>query len=61
MQKTWETTQKLKVESPMGVVANMLDSDIIVSEFKLQSCYYVHFQINTVGKGVNPLIPPAMS
>ena len=25
-----------------------------VSEFEFQSCYYVHFQINTLGKRINP-------
>ena len=30
------------------------------SEFLLQSYYYVHFQINTFGKGMNPLISPVM-
>ena len=29
-----------------GVVANVLDSDIVINEFKLQSCYYVHFRTN---------------
>ena len=37
-------------ESPRDTVANMLYSDIIVSEFELQSRYYVHFQINNLGK-----------
>ena len=32
---------------------------IVVSEFVLQSCYYVHFRTNTLGKGMNPLILPA--
>ena len=27
-------------------MANVLDSDIIVSEFELQLCYYVHLQAN---------------
>ena len=31
------------VVSPRGAVTNMLDYDIKVSEFELQSCYYVHF------------------
>ena len=26
----------------------------------LQSRYYVHFRVNTLGKGMNPLILPAM-
>ena len=34
---------------------------IVVSEFDLQSCYYVHFRTNTLRKGINPLILPAMS
>ena len=34
--------------SPSGVVANVLDYDIVVSEFKLQLCYYIHFQTNTL-------------
>ena len=29
-------------------------------EFILQSRYYIHFQANTHGKGMNPLILPAM-
>ena len=33
---------------------------IVVSEFVLQSHYYVHFRTNTLGKGMNPLILPAM-
>ena len=32
---------------PHGVVVNMLDCNIIVRGFKLQSCYYIHFQTNT--------------
>ena len=40
-----------------GVMANMLHYDIVVSEFKLQSRYCVHFWTNTLEKGVNPLIP----
>ena len=29
-----------------GVVANVKDYDVIVSEFEPQSCYYVHFRTN---------------
>ena len=39
-------------ESPPRVVANVLDCDIVVSEFELQSCYYVHFW-----ESYEPLIP----
>ena len=40
------------------VVANVLDSNIIKSEFELLSLYYVHFWTNTLGKGMNSLITP---
>ena len=32
-----------------------------VSEFKLQSCYYVHFGSNTLAYVMNPIIHPAIS
>ena len=32
-----------------------MDCGIVVSEFVLQSLYYVHFRANTLGKGMNPL------
>ena len=35
-----------------GIVAYMLDSDIAVTKFKLQSWYYTHFWTNTHGKGM---------
>ena len=37
-----------------------VDCGIVVREFVLQSRYYVHFRANTLGKGKNPLILPAM-
>ena len=40
-----------------GVVANVLDCGII-SEFELQSLYYLHFWSSPLGNGVNPLITP---
>ena len=45
---------------PRGVMVTAMDCGIVVSEFVLQSGYYVHFQANTLGKGMNPLILPAM-
>ena len=39
------------------VVANVLNCDIVVSEFELKSCNYVHFQTNSLEKGINPLTP----
>ena len=44
---------------PHGVMVKALDFGIVINEFKLQSCYYVHFQTNTFGKGMNPLMLPA--
>ena len=41
---------------PRGVMVKAMDCGIVVREFVLQSCYYVHFQTNTLGKGMNPLI-----
>ena len=35
-------------------------SEIVAREFELQSRYYVHFRINTLGKGMNPLVLPAI-
>ncbi len=42
---------------PHGVMVKAMDCRIVVSEFVLQSHYYVHFQANTLGKGI---ILPAM-
>ena len=36
---------------------NILDYDIVVSEFEIQSRYNVHFQTNTLGKMNEPIIP----
>ena len=45
---------------PRGVMVKATDCGIVVNEFELQSCYYVHFRTNTLGKGMNLLILPAM-
>ena len=37
-----------------------MDCGIVVREFVLQSRYYVHFQANTIEKGMNPVILPPM-
>ena len=42
---------------PSGVVANVLDCDITISKFKLQSRFYGHLWTDTVGKGINAHIP----
>ena len=43
-----------------GVMVKARDCGIVVSEFIHQSRYYVHLQANTLGKGMNPLILPAI-
>ena len=45
---------------PRELRLKAIDWGIVVSEFALQSRYYVHFRTNTLGKGKNPLILPAM-
>ena len=39
-----------------GVMVKALDCGVVVSEFKFQLHYYVHFQTSTFGKGISPLI-----
>ena len=51
---------KMRVGCPRGVMVKAIDCGIVVSEFVLQSRYYVHFRANALGKGKNPLIFPAM-
>ena len=43
-------------EVPMALWLTILDCNIIVSEFEMQSCYYIHFLTNILGKGMRPLI-----
>ena len=59
---TNEQTIKYKVAGgcPRGIMVKVIDCGIIVREFVLQWCYYVHFRANTLGKGMNPIILPAM-
>ena len=45
---------------PRGIMVKAMDCGIVVREFVLQSRYYVHFRANTLGKGMKPLILPAM-
>ena len=44
---------------PRVVMVKALDYEILVSEFVLQSRYYIHFQSNILGKDMNPLIFPS--
>ena len=55
----WWSPQRIERAKYSGIVANMLDCNITESEFKLQTHYYNHFWINTLGKGMNLLILPS--
>ena len=44
---------------PHGVMVKVMDCRIVVSKFVPQSCYYVHFLANTLGKDMNSLNLPA--
>ena len=48
----------LNLGCPHGVMVKVMDRGIVVNEFIFQSRYYVHFWANTLGKGMNSLIPP---
>ena len=42
--------------NPHGVVANIIDCNLIVNEFKLKSHYYIHFWTYTFPKGKVKLV-----
>ena len=44
-------------EIPRGVVPDVLDFDIVVNKFDLQSRSYVHFQNITLGQVLTSLSP----
>ena len=41
-------------------MTKVVDSSLNLSEFELQSLYYIHFRTITHEKSMNPIIPPAM-
>ena len=41
-----------------GVMIKAMDCRIVISEFELHSRYYIHFQTNALGKGMNSFILP---
>ena len=54
------TEHRYRRGCPRGVMVKAMDCGIVVSEFVLQSRYYVHFRTNTLGKCMNRLILLAM-
>ena len=51
---------KIYCVCPGGVMVKALAGGIVVSKFELPLRYYVHFGTNTLGKGMNPFILPAI-
>ena len=47
--------------SPLGIVANVLDCDIVVSEFEIQLRDYFYFRTNTLRKCINSFSLPTPS
>ena len=45
---------------PRALMVKAMKCGIVASEFELHFRYYVHFRINTHGKGINTLILLAM-
>ena len=43
------------------IAVNVLVYDIVVDEFKFQSGYYIYFQMNQIGTGMNHVIPQVMN
>ena len=52
-------TQRLW-KCPRGVMVKAMTGGIVEREFVFHSRYHIHFQANALGKGMNPIIPPAM-
>ena len=49
-------------QCPHDVMANVLDCDIVIREFELQTRHYVHLRTNTLGKGMSsPTMDPIVS
>ena len=56
----WSNNVSVTSFSQGGVMVKAMDCGIRVSEFVLQSRYYVHFRTNTLGKSMNLLFLPVM-
>ena len=53
----WSVTVKQRwIGCPCGIMVKAMDGGILVSEFKLHLCYNIHFQANTLEKGMNLLV-----
>ena len=55
MPNAYNEKEKKKEQKPRGVVANVLDCDIILrGGFQLQLHYHTHFLTNNLRKGIIP-------
>ena len=50
----------IKEKELRGDVVNVVDCDILISEFKLQSRYCIHFQTRNLGNSMDLLTSPAV-
>ena len=51
-------SNQIKRENSHGIMANVMNSDLTLSIFKLQSCCYVNILTNNIEKGIEPPYPP---
>ena len=58
MQETKQSLISYQCKSHCGVAVNVLDYNIVVSEFDLQLHYYVHFRTNTLEEMYKPFYSP---
>ena len=56
----WTRMKPLEKREFSGRIAKVLDRQLKVNQFKLQSLYCIHFQTHTLGNSLTPhLIPPS--
>ena len=49
---------KVKCCGVCGIMAKVEDCSLQLNKFEFQWCYYIHLEINNLGKGINHFIPP---
>ena len=50
---------KDRAECTRGVMVKAMACGTVVIELELQSRYYIHFRVNTLGIGIEPPYPPS--
>ena len=56
MESMYSTEPLPPADWAFGIVANVLDCDLVIKLFDLQLRYYIHFLTNALEKGMHPLI-----